>query len=38
MKDHDKNKDTLYLTYRDVNNLYRWPLSQMLRGGSFEWI
>ena len=28
MKDYDKNKESLYLKYWDVNNLYRWTMSQ----------
>ena len=28
MKDYDKNKESSYIQYRDVNNLYEWALSQ----------
>ena len=30
MKVYDKNKESLYLKYQDVINLYGWPMSQML--------
>ena len=30
MKDYDKNKESSYLKYWDVNNLYGWPTSQKL--------
>ena len=38
MKDYDKNKESLYLKYRDVNNLYGWEMSQKLPVNKFEWI
>ena len=30
MKNYDKNKESLYLKYWDINNLYGWGMSQKL--------
>ena len=38
MKDYDKNKESLYIQYWDVNNLHGWPISQELPANNFEWI
>ena len=38
MKRYDKNKESLYLQYWDVNNLYRWAMAQKLPINNFEWI
>ena len=38
MKDYDKNKDPSYIQYLDVNNLYRWAMSQKLPVNNFEWV
>ena len=38
MKDYDKNKESSYLKYWDVNNLYGWTMSQMFPVNKFEWI
>ena len=36
MKDHDKNKESLYLKFWDVSNLYDWVMSQKLPVNKFE--
>ena len=38
MKDYDKNKESSYLQYWYVNNLYGWEMPQKLRVNNFEWI
>ena len=38
MKDYDKNKESFYIQYRDVNNLYGGAISQKLPVNNFEWI
>ena len=38
MKSYDKNKESSYLKYLDVNNIHRWAMSQMLSVNKFEWI
>ena len=36
MKNYDKNKESLYLKYWEVKNLYVWVISQKLPLGSFK--
>ena len=38
MKDYDENKESSFLQYRNVNNLYGWAMSQKLPVNSFAWI
>ena len=37
MKDYDKNKESSYLKYWDVSNLYGWSMSQKFPVNKFEW-
>ena len=37
MKDYDKNKESIYFKYWDVNNLYGWAMPQKLPVNKFEW-
>ena len=38
MKDYDKNKESSYLYFWDVNNLYGSTMSQKVQVNNFEWI
>ena len=38
MKDYDKSKESSYLNYWDVSNLYVLAMSQKLSVNNFEWI
>ena len=38
IKEYDKNKESSYLEYWNVNNLCGWALSQKLPVNNFEWI
>ena len=38
MKDYDKNKESSYLQYQDIDNLYGWTISQKFPVNNFEWI
>ena len=37
VKDYDKNKESSYLKYYHVNNLYGWEMSQKSPVNKFEW-
>ena len=36
MKDYDQNKESSYIQYWDVNNLYGWAMWQKLPVNNFE--
>ena len=38
MKYYDKNQESSYLEYLDVNNLYRWPMCKKLPVNGFNWV
>ena len=38
MKDYDKNKESSYLKYWNVNILYGWAMSQKLPVNDFKWV
>ena len=38
MREHDKNKESSYLNYWNVNNLYGWKMSQKFLLGVFKWV
>ena len=38
MKDYEKNRESSYLQYWDANNLYVWPMLEILPVNNFEWI
>ena len=38
MKHYNKNKESSYIQYRDISNLYGWAMSQKLPVNNFEWI
>ena len=37
MKDYDRNKESSYIQYWDVDNLYGWAMLQKLSVNNFEW-
>ena len=37
-KDYDKNKESSYIQYWNVNNLYGWAMLQKLLVNDFKWI
>ena len=38
LKDYDKNRESSYLEYWDVNNLYGWAMWEKPPVNNFEWI
>ena len=38
MNNYDKNIESSYIEYSDVNNLYGWTMSQTLAVNDFEWV
>ena len=38
MKSYDENKESSYLKYWDVNNLYGWAILQKLPVNDFKWV
>ena len=36
-KDYSKNKESSYLKYWNINNLYDWAMSQKLDASRFKW-
>ena len=38
MSDYDENKQSIFITYLDKNNLYGQAMSAYLPYGEFEWL
>ena len=38
MKNYDKNNESLYIEYLDVNRCYGWAMSQKLPVRNFKWV
>ena len=38
MEDYGKNKESSYLKYWNINNLYGWTISQKLDASRFKWV
>ena len=38
LKNYDRNKESLYLKYRDENNIYGWAIPQQLPINGFKWV
>ena len=38
LKDYDPTKQSKFISYLDMNNLYRWTMSDYLPYGGFKWL
>ena len=38
MEEYDVNAPSMYIMYREANNLYSWARSQYLATGNFRWM
>ena len=38
MRNYDKNKESSYLKYWGVNNVYEWAISQKVPVNDFKWV
>ena len=38
MKNYQTNKESWYLKFWDVNNVYKWAMSQKLSANGFKWV
>ena len=38
MCNYDPNKQSIFITYLDKNNLYGWAMGEYLPYGEFEWL
>ena len=38
MKNYDRNKESSYNKYWDVNNLYGWAMQRKFPVNNFEWV
>ena len=38
MNDYDPKKESTFITYLDMNNLYIWAMSEYLPYGGFKWL
>ena len=38
MNDYDPKKPSTFITYLDMNNLFRWAMSEYLPYGGFKWL
>ena len=38
INDYDPKKESTFITYLDMNNLYGWAMSEYLPYGDFKWL